>query len=1162
MHNSSGFFQGLFEAIGVGIRITDEDGKILAANDYYCALYGYTSEELKGKNFTSLISPAQRAEALRQYKQQFQLGTQDKNRTNWTAINKGGEAVVVTVTGFNIRGEDGKKYRVGMVRKLCDIPENIWPGELQALVLENVKDSVVVAGLDGKILYWNRGAVELYGYTEKEVVGKEMDAYWQVYSFQKIIDHFKRGNNTYEIADWFYCHPGGQEKYIDLSITPLLDEFGDIAAIIFVSREVSEKFRQGQEIREQQLFLASLLDSQTSFLIRLSPEGHYTYCNKAFYAFTGYEEGTLSASFQDHIHANDLEAWQNFLDELHTHKKMLRIQLRIRKADKSFGWVNWEFIPLQDHEGAIRALQAVGIDVSAQKRVEEERDKMLIRQQAMNEELQANEEELRQNLEKTVELKDYISKREQKFKSLLENSFEAIILFDAAGYIQYASPSIVNVLGYTAEEMTTKKGMFFVHEDDKDNSKALLAQMMEKPRNKVYIQQRVRKKDGSYIWVDSYTTNLLDDEHVKGIVSNFRDITERMEAEEKLRANEAFLNAAQRIAKLGSVEFDLATGGSKESEGVYAIYDFDIEKHPKDEFSAYEYLHPGDEEKIKALFQSTKDFGPAWIQDIATLPDEVLQQIESTSFEYRIISAAGKLKYIRSNTRFIRDEHGKPVKIILTLQDVSEERYLQHLLDETSQIGRIGGWELNMDTGEVFWTRQTYKLFDIPPEENLSIEKALEFYEPEYRAVIDQAFQALIHEGTSFDLELKMHTAQGKERWVRLIGESERVDNRLVFAKGTMQDITEIKEAEEEVRAYAERLRLATEAAGIGIYDWDLRNNKLLWDRQMFRIYGFQKEFKQETAEVSYEEWKETIHPDDPARTDGNLREALKKEQIDDEYKILLPSGEVKWIKSYARVFHDEQGEPLRMIGVNWDISLLKQIEEVLRRNNDELSKINQELDHFVYSTSHNLRAPLTSILGIVDLIRHYENPAEYREYIRLIEKSVHKLDETIQEITNYSRNTRMDVALEPIDFDVLIQEVIESLSFLESAGKINISYILPADSEFYSDSSRLKMIFTNLVSNAIKYADPEKEDSFIHIEIYRDGEGMVARIKDNGIGIAPEYQERIFNMFYRASTRSTGSGLGLYIVKEAVQKLEGSIRVSSKPGEGSEFIFHLPRLI
>jgi PAS domain S-box-containing protein len=1161
MQIPSGILSGLFEAIGVGIQITDVDGKILAVNEHYCAIYGYSREELVGQIITYLLSPSQGDEALRLYKQQFQLGTRETNRTNWTVINKKGETEIVNVSAFNVLDEDGKKYRVSIIKELRHAIRSESENEFHASILENVQDSLVVADIHGKIIYWNHAAGAIYGKNEEEVIGQELHPYLPAGEPDGIISHFRQGNKILDFNEWRYCSPEGEEKYLNLRITPLLDSLEMLIGLIVIVKDVSEQYRDKQQIREQRNLLASLLESQSNFLIRLNVEGRYSYSNKAYISHGDYQENILGQYFLLYVNPKDRESWEAHFQLLKSSGKLQKFELRMLRKDGEIFWVSWEFAVLQGENGQVLAIQGVGVDISERKKIEQHRDYMLSQYQAINEELQASEEELRQNLEKTVELNKYIQHSEQRFRSLLENSFEAIILYDEPGYITYVSPTVEDVLGYSMEEMLGAKGMHFIHPEDKDNTRALLARMMEKPGNKVYILQRVRRKDGAYIWTEAYATNLLHDEHVKGVVSNFRDVTDRKEQEEKLRSSEAFLNAAQHIAKIGSAEFDLSTGQVRNSSGVYIIYDYDLDKYPEEEFRGYDYLHPEDIDKTHKLFRSTKDFGPEWVQDISSLPDEVLEEVESMSFEYRIISASGKLKYLRSNSRVMRDERGKPQKIILTIQDISEEKYRERLLDDTSHIARIGGWELDVEKNRIFWTEQTYCLFEISPDEELSIERATEYYHPDYRPLLSRAFQLLMSQGIPFDLELKMITESRKARWVRLIGQAEMVHNKIVLAKGTMQDVTDKKNKEQEIRDYAERLRLATEAAGIGIWDWDFLRNTMVWDQQMLDMYGIRKEADKDGVELSDEEWKAALHPDDPIARESYLQESLEKEYSEEEFRILRPSGEIRWIKAYAKILHNEQGQPLRAIGVNWDITKLKQIEGFLRKNNLELAKTNEELDHFVYSTSHNLRAPLTSIMGIISLIKHYRNPEEYLVYMELIEKSVQKLDETIMEITNYSRNTRVEVAREPVDFEALIKSVLESLSFVKEAGNIDITYKIPANLKFCSDTSRLKMILTNLMSNAIKYADPGEAKPFIMVLIRKEGKGIQISVKDNGIGIAPEYQEKIFNMFFRATTHSHGSGLGLYIVKEAVDKLGGSIRVESSTGKGTTFTVKLSDL-
>jgi PAS domain S-box-containing protein len=243
------------------------------------------------------------------------------------------------------------------------------------------------------------------------------------------------------------------------------------------------------------------------------------------------------------------------------------------------------------------------------------------------------------------------------------------------------------------------------------------------------------------------------------------------------------------------------------------------------------------------------------------------------------------------------------------------------------------------------------------------------------------------------------------------------------------------------------------------------------------------------------------------------------------------------------------------------DITNQTRTEDLLKRQNEELIKINSELDRFVYSASHDLRAPLMSVKGILNMIKLDPEKKNTDQYLALIEKSVNKLDHFISDIIHYSRNSRMDVLPKEIDFAELVQESIDSLRFMEGAERVRSEKSITLHAPFYSDYSRLLMVFNNIISNAVRYRDARKDDSYIKIDIVVDGKKAVLRFEDNGIGIPEEYQDKIFKMFFRASAESKGSGLGLYIVKGVVEKLEGVIAVQSRVGTGTTFVIEIPNL-
>ena len=239
-----------------------------------------------------------------------------------------------------------------------------------------------------------------------------------------------------------------------------------------------------------------------------------------------------------------------------------------------------------------------------------------------------------------------------------------------------------------------------------------------------------------------------------------------------------------------------------------------------------------------------------------------------------------------------------------------------------------------------------------------------------------------------------------------------------------------------------------------------------------------------------------------------------------------------------------------------------KEAEKALHLQNKELIKINEELDKFVYSVSHNLRAPLTSVLGLVNIGRMEDGKKDdsFQPLFDMMEKSIKKLDATLKEILNYSRNARSDIAVEKVDLASIIETCLESLEFIEGFDQVKKEIcILNDEVSFYSDSHRLGVIFDDLISNAIRYRDILKKQSKLLIEAEITESAVHILFKDNGIGISEELMPRIFEMFFRATEKSEGAGLGLYIVKEMVKKLGGTIQVSSVIGEGTTFHLEIP---
>ncbi len=263
-------------------------------------------------------------------------------------------------------------------------------------------------------------------------------------------------------------------------------------------------------------------------------------------------------------------------------------------------------------------------------------------------------------------------------------------------------------------------------------------------------------------------------------------------------------------------------------------------------------------------------------------------------------------------------------------------------------------------------------------------------------------------------------------------------------------------------------------------------------------------------------------------------------------------------IKTYPII---ENGKVTGLTIYSRDITNQSRTEELLKKQNDELTKINAELDRFVYSASHDLRAPLMSVKGLLNMIKLDPDKKNVENYLSLIDRSVQKLDHFISDIINYSRNSRMDVMPMEINFHELLQESIDSLKYMDGAEHVRSTNNIQTTRPFYSDYSRLLIIFNNIISNSVRYRDSWKTDSFLNVDIQSDEDRAIITFSDNGVGIADEYVGKIFKMFFRANADSKGSGLGLYIVKSAIEKLHGKIHVRSRLGEGTTFEIEIPNL-
>ncbi|WP_020532755.1 PAS domain-containing sensor histidine kinase [Flexithrix dorotheae] len=243
------------------------------------------------------------------------------------------------------------------------------------------------------------------------------------------------------------------------------------------------------------------------------------------------------------------------------------------------------------------------------------------------------------------------------------------------------------------------------------------------------------------------------------------------------------------------------------------------------------------------------------------------------------------------------------------------------------------------------------------------------------------------------------------------------------------------------------------------------------------------------------------------------------------------------------------------------DLTLTDKFQNELEIKNYELKKENNALDSFVYNVSHDLKAPLSSLKGLIELVKNTEDPSQIDLYADLMSKSVNNLDRFIQDILEASKNSRIKVSKEEINLKEIVSDIFEDLSFMDEAERVNKMVNVKQTGTFNSDSRCIKAIMNNLITNAIRYGNYYLDNPKVEVTAEITQHSANITISDNGIGIPEDHLEKVFDMFYRANEEKKGSGIGLYLVKEAVAKLNGTIALDSKVGKGTTFTIVLPTL-
>lgn len=390
-------------------------------------------------------------------------------------------------------------------------------------------------------------------------------------------------------------------------------------------------------------------------------------------------------------------------------------------------------------------------------------------------------------------------------------------------------------------------------------------------------------------------------------------------------------------------------------------------------------------------------------------------------------------------------------------------------------------------------------------------------------------------------------------------------DNQIVGFLGMAMDITEQKESQLALVSARDQLLVATEAARLGVWRWDVELGVLEWNDIMFDIYQLPHPKNDETS-VVFDTWLEKVHPEDRAWTSTFLQEILATEgTYSIDFRIVLPDGSVRYIKSDAYVDKTNNGNTINVIGVNQDITSERELETRLRNAKNEADAASAAKSSFLANMSHEIRTPMNAILGMLQLVKRTSLTHQQEDYISKAHISAKSLLGLINDVLDFSKVDAGKLELESVPFDV--ENLLYELSTVLSGGalKDNVELIFDIDKDIplslVGDKLRLLQVLINLLSNAIKFT---LEGCVIleirHVSASKGMSRLTVSVKDTGIGISDDKIESIFEVFSQAESSTTrrfgGSGLGLVICRHFVDLMGGTLNVESRLGEGSRFYF------
>lgn len=738
-----------------------------------------------------------------------------------------------------------------------------------------------------------------------------------------------------------------------------------------------------------------------------------------------------------------------------------------------------------------------------------------------------------------------------------------VIITDNKGHIEWVNESFTKTTEYELEEIIGKKPKDFLQRDSYDSAPAKVLSRQLSKHNDVEVTIVNYTKSGKPFF-NQLEVIPVKNEH--GVVINFiavqKDITKEVDYSNEILRNNSRFELITNHSNIGVFEWDFESRLSSWNKVLYEQYNIPIDTHPKDLFQLWQdCIFPSDKENVVAAFRKL-----------------INNEIDNLEIDFKITQYQTKnIRYLRSIAILEKSETKKNIRLVGSTIDYTEKQIAEEeiILNERKYRGiienmNLGLIETDKDGKILFVNQKFYEISQLLNPQELNIgKKPVSFLQDKLRSGKIQSFKQL--DQSNFEVEIRKIDTERINILINLapIVSKEKVVTGHILAylditaeKGLQRSLefalVERNKSIERVNSlkhFYERI-LNNSPSKIAILSPDYEvvyANELMLNSNSIWKYSVGKKLDELEIEKS-------INSENFLLLKESIYDAIRLNTlIQVELKYNEKSGNSSYSLFNILPIKDNKKKLQNIILTGTDITSIKQIQQAIQEKNDELSKINSELDNFVYSVSHDLRSPLMSIKGILSLIFNTaEINEEVDQYLKMADESIDRLDGTIQEILEYSRNSRLDVEPAPFNIREVVEVIYNDLKF-SSETNIDFRLNVPENTSIVSDKYRINTLLKNLIGNSVKYRQLDISDPFVEFNLYHKEETIVIEIKDNGQGISEKNIGKVFDMFYRATSTSVGTGLGLYICKEIVTKLKGTIVITSELSVGTTVTITLP---